>query len=68
MSEIFLVLCMLLVLVWVVYHAVLLAVRVEAPGPVAVRHGDPIAAYVEENYGSHFLDAPMPVNRSLRGL
>ena len=68
MSEIFFVLSLLVVLVWAIMRAVLLVVGVEAPGHIPATHGDPITTYVEENYGSHFQDDAMPVNRGLRNL
>ena len=68
MSEVLFVLSLFGALVWVMVRAVLLVVRIDAPGHIPVKHGDPIATYVEENYGTHFCDAPLPVNRTLRNL
>jgi hypothetical protein len=68
MPEIFFVLSLLVVLVWVIIRAVLLVVDIDAPGHIPDDHNDPITTYVEENYGSHFQDDPLPINRNLRNL
>ena len=68
MFEIFFVLGLFVALVWVIVHAVLLIVRVVSPDDVRTRHGDPIASYLEENYGSHFQHDPMSERRGLRNL
>ena len=68
MFEIFFVLSLFIALVWVIVHAVLLLVRVDSPDDVRARRGDPIATYVEENYGSHFQHDPLSLSRRLRNL
>ena len=66
MAEILFVLSLLVVLVWAVIRAVLTVAGAEASAYTPARHWDPIASYVEENYGSHFQDTALPVIRSLR--
>ena len=66
MSEIFIVLGLFVALVWAIAHAVLIVVRGGAPHRVSASHVDPISTYIEENYGSHFIDDPISINHSLR--
>ena len=68
MSELFFVLSLFVVLVWVIIRAVLLVVGIDAPGSFSDKRADPISTYVEENYGSHFQRDSMSVNQSLRNL
>jgi hypothetical protein len=68
MSEMLFVVGLFIALVWVVTHAVLLVMRAGGPADGRTRHDDPITAYVEENYGSHFQDDPLAINRGLRNL
>lgn len=68
MSEMLFVVSLFVALVWVITHAVLIVTRTRASADERERHDDPITAYVEENYGSHFQDDPLAINRSLRNL
>lgn len=68
MTEVLIALSLFAALVWVVARTVLLLINVDAPDDAAAGHVDPIATYVEENYGSHFVDDPITVNRTLRNL
>ena len=66
MSEIFIMSGLFIALAWTIAHAVLIVVRAGAPRDVPGSHIDPISTYVEENYGSHFVDDPISINHSLR--
>ncbi|HEV7820670.1 MAG TPA: hypothetical protein VGO84_05770 [Burkholderiales bacterium] len=66
MSEIFIVLGLFVALAWAITHAVLILMRVGVPHDVPASHSDPISTYIEENYGSHFVDDPVSINHSLR--
>ncbi len=66
MIEIFIVLSMFAALVWAVVHAILIFVHPDAPDEISTAHSDPISTYVDENYGSHFVDDPVSVNHSMR--
>jgi uncharacterized membrane protein YccF (DUF307 family) len=66
MSEIFIVLGLFVALAWAIAHAVLIVVRAGVPHDVSASHIDPISTYIEENYGSHFIDDPISINHSLR--
>jgi hypothetical protein len=66
MIEIFIVIGLFVALAWAIVHAVLIFVRADAPGEMPAAHIDPISTYVDENYGSHFVDDPISVNHSLR--
>jgi hypothetical protein len=66
MIEILVVLGLFVALVWAIAQAVLILVRADVPGEVPAAHVDPISAYVDENYGSHFVDDPISVNHSRR--
>ena len=68
MSEILIVLSLFIALVWAIVHAVLIVVRRKTPQGVPAAHIDPISTYIEENYGSHFVDDPISVNQSTRRL
>ena len=68
MSELFFVLSLFIVLVWVIVRAVLLVVDIDTPEAFHDTRGDPISTYVEENYGSHFAHDSRSVNQSLRSL
>jgi hypothetical protein len=65
MTEILIVLGLFVALVWAVVRAVLLIVRTDAEADAPAAHADPISTYVDENYGSHFVDDPVTVNRDL---
>ena len=41
--------------VWVVAHAIFLIIHVDQEDDVKLEHRDPIATFIEENYGTHFL-------------
>jgi len=66
MSEIFIVLGLFVALAWAITHAMLILVRVGVPHDAPASPIDPISTYVEENYGSHFVDDPVSINHSLR--
>lgn len=66
MIEILTVLSLFIALAWALVRAVLMFVRTEAPGDAPAAHIDPISTYVDENYGSHFVDDPVSVNQSMR--
>ena len=66
MVEILIVLSLFVALVWAIVHAVLIFVRADARAESAASQADPISTYVDENYGSHFVDDPVSVNHSLR--
>ena len=66
MAEIFIVLSLFVALAWAIVRSVLMFVRSDARADIPAAHADPISTYVEENYGSHFVDDPVSVNRSLR--
>lgn len=69
MTELFIALSLFAALAWVIARAVSLFIRADAPDKdIPARHSDPIATYVEENYGSHFVEDPITVNRNLRNL
>jgi hypothetical protein len=68
MIDIFIVLGLFVALVWAIVHAVLIVVRPKMPEDVPAAHVDPISTYVDENYGSHFVDDPISINQSMRRL
>ena len=68
MRETLIVLGLFVALGWAVSHAVLIFVRNNTQDDAPTVHTDPISTYVEENYGSHFADDPVTVNRDLRRL
>jgi hypothetical protein len=68
MSETLIVLGLFVALGWAVSHAVLLFLRNNTRDDAPIVYADPISTYVEENYGSHFVDDPVTVNRDLRRL
>ena len=53
-------------LAWAIAYAVLILVRADAPKESAAAPVDPISTYVDENYGSHFVDDPISINHSMR--
>jgi hypothetical protein len=55
-------------LAWVIAHAALIFLRGDAAQESAAAPVDRISTYVDENYGSHFVDDPVSVNRSMRRL
>ncbi len=66
MTEIFVVLSLFVALVWAIVRAMLMLVRSDAPDSISALSVDPISTYVDENYGSHFVDDPVSVNHGLR--
>lgn len=66
MTEMLFVLSLFVVLVWAIVRVVLVVVRHDAPEAVPAARVDPIATYVEENYGSHFVDDPISVKPASR--
>lgn len=66
MIEIFIVLSLFVALAWAIVHALLIIIRVDAQDDLPAAHIDPISKYVDENYGSHFVDDPISLNRSMR--
>jgi hypothetical protein len=66
MTEIFIVLSLFVALAWAIIRAVLMFVHMDASDEVPAARIDPISTYVEENHGSHFVDDPISVNRSMR--
>lgn len=66
MTEILIVLSLFVALAWAMVRAVLMFVHNDAPDDGPVQHADPISTYVDENYGSHFVDDPISVNHSMR--
>lgn len=68
MAEILIVLSLFVALVWVIVRAVLLVMRSSAPREERARNFDPIADYIEENYGSRFHGGPVSAGRGLRNL
>ena len=65
MIEVLIVLSLFVALGWVIARAILIFVRVETPADGVAPQTDPISTYIDENYGSHFVDDPISVNRSL---
>lgn len=66
MTEVLIVLSLFVALAWAIVRAVLMFVRIEAVDEVPSQHPDPISTYVDENYGSHFVDDPISINHSMR--
>jgi hypothetical protein len=66
MTEIFIAFGLFVALAWAIAYAVLILVRVDAPSESAAARVDPISTYVDENYGSHFVDDPISINHSMR--
>jgi len=66
MIEILTVLSLFIALAWAIVRAVLMFVRANAADDARAPHIDPISTYVDENYGSHFVDDPVSVNQSMR--
>ena len=66
MTEVLIVLSLFVALAWAIVRAVLMFVRIVAVDEVPSRHADPISTYVDENYGSHFVDDPISINHSMR--
>ena len=65
MIEILIVLSLFVALAWAIVRAVLLIVRVDERADMPGTPVDPISTYVDENYGSHFVDDPISVNHSM---
>jgi len=68
MSEFFIVLGLFVALAWTIIRTVLMFLRVDVQEDAPTAHADPISTYVDENYGSHFVDDPVTANRDLRRL
>lgn len=66
MIEILTVLSLFIALAWAIVRAVLMFVRADTADDARAAHIDPISTYVDENYGSHFVDDPISVNQSMR--
>ena len=66
MTEILIVLSLFVALAWAIVRAVLMFVRSDARDDGPAQRVDPISTYVDENYGSHFVDDPISVNHSMR--
>jgi hypothetical protein len=66
MIEILTVLSLFIALGWAIVRAVLMFVRADAADDARAANIDPISTYVDENYGSHFVDDPISVNQSMR--
>ena len=66
MIEILTVLSLFIALAWALVRAVLMFVRADTADDARTAHIDPISTYVDENYGSHFVDDPVSVNQSMR--
>ncbi len=66
MIEIFIALSLYVALTWAIAYAVLILIRTDAPQESAGARADPISTYVDENYGSHFVDDPISINHSMR--
>jgi hypothetical protein len=66
MIEILTVLSLFIALGWAIVRAVLMFVRADTADDARAAHIDPISTYVDENYGSHFVDDPISVNQSMR--
>jgi hypothetical protein len=52
--------------VWVVAQAIFMLLHVERDEEIQSEHRDPIATFVEENYGSHFMHDDQRGQGSLR--
>lgn len=66
MIELYIAFGLFVALAWAIAYAVLILVRADSPGESAVTRVDPISTYVDENYGSHFVDDPISINHSMR--
>ena len=66
MIEILTVLSLFIALGWAIVRAVLMFVRADTADDARAAHIDPISTYVDENYGSHFVDDPISVKQSKR--
>ena len=66
MTEILIVLSLFVALAWAIVRAVLMFLRPEVRTDIPAAHIDPISTYVDENYGSHFVDDPISINHSMR--
>jgi Na+-transporting methylmalonyl-CoA/oxaloacetate decarboxylase gamma subunit len=66
MTEVFIVLSLFVALAWAIVRAVLMFVHIDAVDETPSQHADPISTYVDENYGSHFVDDPISINHSMR--
>ncbi len=68
MTNLFIVLGLFVCVAWLIARTVLMIVRIDAPDDIPSKHYDPIADYVQENYGQHFQDESQAVERQLRKL
>ena len=66
MTEFLIALSLFVVLVWAIGYVVLVFARRDAPNEQVVSPVDPISTYIEENYGSHFVDDPISINHGMR--
>ena len=66
MTEVCIVLSLFAALAWAIVRAVLMVVRPHESDEVPAHQADPISTYVDENYGSHFVDDPISINHSMR--
>jgi len=68
MTDLFIALGLFVCVAWLIVRTVLMLVRIGAPDDIPSRHFDPIADYVQENYGRHFQDESQAVEQQLRKL
>ena len=66
MTEIFIVLSLFVARAWAIVRAVLMLFRTDARDDLPAARVDPISTYIEENYGSHFVDDPISIHHSQR--
>ncbi len=66
MTEIFVVLSLFAALAWAIISALRIFMRGDALNESPAQRVDPISTYVDENHGSHFVEDPVSVNRSMR--
>lgn len=68
MGEFFIEASLLIVVVCVIARVVINRVRGDVPHEHCAGPNDPISTYVDENYGSHFVDDPASMRHGLRRL
>jgi hypothetical protein len=68
MTEYLIALSLFFVLVWAIGYIVRVFARRDAPNEQMVSPVDPISTYIDENYGSHFVDDPISINQGMRRL
>ena len=68
MGEFFIETCLLIVVICVIARVVLNRMRGDVSPEHCAAPADPISTYVDENYGSHFVDDPASVRHGLRRL